>query len=274
METGEATSESMERLRRRLLDAAQRIVERAGGVSVTLDITLDMVMKEAGVSRTSLYRAWPRKEEFEVDLLCDLAGPSWQGTAAFDEETILLARNVVAERLELLQTSGGREQLLREIVRRAANQNFSALVASAQWRTYVALTATILSMPDEDRRTRVRDSLQQAEAVFIQHMAVFYEGMSAILGYRLREPDLGFERLAAVGAAVVEGLGLRQLISAATVDAPLILEGPNGPEEWSLAAYGFFGVINQMIEPDPGYDVTTALTDYLKSLAQQEVSSE
>jgi AcrR family transcriptional regulator len=57
-------------------------------------LALDEVIKEAGVARTSVYREWRTKDEFYLDLLCDMAGPSWQGTAAFDEETIKLARGI------------------------------------------------------------------------------------------------------------------------------------------------------------------------------------
>ena len=141
-------------------DAAQRLVERDGGLTVSLEhLGLDKVIREAGVSlMTSVYREWTNKDAFYVDLLCDMAGPSWQGTAAFDEKTIQLARDVVAEHFDQLQEGReGRRQVLKEAVRRAAKQNFDAVVASAQWRTYVALTATVLSQSIEvESRNRVQ----------------------------------------------------------------------------------------------------------------------
>ena len=262
-------SETIDRLRRRLLDVATELVEGAGGISVALDITLDTVMKAAGVSRSTMYRAWERKEEFELDLLCTLAGPTWQGTAAFDAETIALARTLVAGRLDLLHTPDGRWRLLRETIRQAANRNYEAVVHSAQWRSYVALTATVVTMSKEANRERVKQSLQDAENVFIDRMAVFYEDMAIIFGLRLRDHDMTYHRLAAVGAAIVEGLGLRQLLASEAVNTPLTIEGPDGPEQWSLAAYGYYNAISGLIELDPDYDFNTALTTYLTKLAER-----
>jgi hypothetical protein len=81
-----------------------------------------------------------------------------------------------------------------------------------------------------------------------------------------------YETLAAVGASVVEGLALRQVLVPEVVNKPIIIEGPDGPEEWHLAALGFFGVLEQSIEPDPDYDFSIALSTYLKQLAEREAS--
>lgn len=259
-------------LKRRVLDTAMRLVEEAGGLRVSLEhLALDHVIREAGVSRTSVYREWPSKDAFYLDLLCELAGPSWQGTAAFDEETIKLTRDVVAERLHLLGTPDGRWRLIREAVRQAARQNFLAVVDSTQWHTYVTLTATAMSLPDEAQE-RVRASLHAAESVFVSRMSNFYEDMSVVLGFTLKKPIHSFETLAAVGASVVEGLGLRHVLMPALVDKVITLEGPEGPEDWHLAALGFLGVLEQVIELDPDYDPTTALPKYLKRLAEREAA--
>lgn len=260
-------------LRRRMLDAAQRLVEQAGGLSVHLgNLPLDRVIKEAGVARTSVYREWDNKEAFYLDLLSDLAGPGWQGTAAFDEETIKLARNVVADRLDQLQTPGGRRRVLEEAVRQGARQNFGAVVASTAWRSYVTLTATLLSSPEETRR-RIQESLQAAEQVFLERMSDFYADMTVILGLRLRSHVKSFQTLAAVGASVVEGLGLRQMLIPDVVNAPVLVEGPDGPEEWHLAALGFLGILDALVEPDPAYNYPEALATYLKRLAEREAAA-
>jgi len=261
-------------LRRRMLDAAQRLVEQAGGLSVSLEnLSLDVVIKEAGVSRTSVYREWRNKEAFYVDLLCNLAGPNWQGTAAFDEETIRLVRDVVAERLDLLQTLEGRRQVMLEAIRQGAEQNFRAVVTSTQWRTYVALTATVLSMPtDDEARARVQEALQTSESTFIDRMASFYEDMGVIIGFRLRPHVDSFSTLAAAGASVVEGLGLRRILIPDVVEKTLSLPGPNGDEEWHLAALGFLGIIDQLVEMTPDYAFTIALPQYLKRLSDREAT--
>lgn len=255
-------------LRRRMLDAAQELVEEARGLTVSLEhLSFEEIIKRAGASRSSVYRLWPRKEDFYIDLICELAGPSWQGTSAFDQGTITVAGTVVAERLDMLQTPEGRRCVMREAVRQGARQNFQAIVTSTQWRTYVALTATILSMPDNEVRQRVKAALQNAEREFIRRMVLFYEDMAVILGLRLRPPFESFVSLAAAGAAVVEGLGLRQLIMPEAVNQTFFLPGTNGPEEWTMPALGFLAIIEMYVEIDPDYSYEEALPEYLKRLS-------
>lgn len=266
--SGAGGGEETSGLRRRMLDAAQRLVEEDGGLTVSLEnLGMDRVIKEAGVSRTSVYREWSNKEAFYVDLLCDLAGPSWQGTAAFDEETIELARNVVAENLEDLTTPVGRERLISEVIRVAAKRNFDAITVSTQWRTYVALTATALSLPESESRERVQQALQSAEQRFLGNMSQFYDDMATVLGYKLRAHVDSYETVAAVGGSIVEGLALRQILVPDVLARPVIVPTPDGSVEWHLAAISFFHLILGMIEPDPEYEPSAALVDYLKRLA-------
>lgn len=260
-------------LRRRVLDAAQAMVERAGGLSVSLDrVSMEQAIREARVPRASAYREWPNKAAFQLDLLCDLAGPSWQGTAAFDEETIRLARDVVAERLDQLATEAGRRAVLRETVRQAAEQNFRAVTTSPQWRSYVTISATVLSFESPDDQERVLTALRTAEATFIARMARFYEDMGLMLGFRLRPWAPSFETLAAVGASVVEGLGLRNLIAPGIVAQQIDFDSDN-TRPWSIAAVGFYSVLDQFVEPIQDYDFPSALAGYLKRLSEREAST-
>ena len=251
-------------LRRTVLDAALAMVERAGGLQASLEhLSLEQVIKESGVPRASAYREWPNKAAFHLDLMCELAGPNWQGTAAFDADTIRVAMAVVADRLHLLHTPQGRRAVLMDAARQGAEQNFRTVTTSAQWRSYVTLSATLLSLPEQSDRDRVRTALEEAERTFIGRMARFYEVMAIILGVRLRPWVPSFLHVAAAGAAGVEGLGLRNLLTPDLVGTPLHPEGPDG-EPWSLAAVGFFAILDRMIEVDPDYDPTLALTRYLK----------
>lgn len=268
--SGSAGADDASGLRRRMLDAAQRLVEQDGGLAVSLEnLGMDRVIKEAGVSRTSVYREWANKDAFYVDLLCDLAGPSWQGTAAFDDETIELARNIVAEHLDDLTTPEGRERLIREVIRVAAKRNFDAITRSTQWRTYVALTATALSLPDDESRQRVQASLQAAEHKFLANMTRFYDDMATVLGYKLRKHVDSYETVAAVGGSIVEGLALRQILVPHILARPVMVTTSGGVEEWNLAAISFFNLMMGMIEPNADYDSSRALVDYLKRLSRQ-----
>lgn len=261
-------------LRRRMLDAGQRLVSQAGGLRISLEhLSMDGVIKEAGVPRASAYREWSSREAFQLDLLCDLAGPSWQGTAAFDEETIRLVRQIVADNLELLSTVDGRRRLLHEVVRQGAHQNFETLTSSPQWLAYVTLTGAVMSIDDDGQKERVLGALRNSEGTFIGRMGDFYEDLSIVFGFRLRRGVPNFRVVAALGAAVVEGLALRRVIAPDVVDTPVMVDGPSHQEAWHLASVGFLAVLEQMIEPVDDYDFATALPKYLNALSDREVAA-
>lgn len=260
-------------LRARMLQAAQRLVERQHGLTLSLDgVTLEQAAHEAGLSRSSMYRVWSRREDFQIDLLCSLAGPAWQGYSAFDEATIFEARKVLAEHLTLLATPDGRRAVMREAVRLAATSNFVALSQSVRWRTYVALTATADALEEEDSR-RLVEALATAEQVFNTRMSEFYGDMALALGYKLREGVSSFTEVAAAGAAVVEGLALRKLTSPSLTEVTVAIDNPPFSAEWSLAAASFLRIVEGFIVPEEDYDPSLALSRYLISFAEREAAA-
>lgn len=245
---------SLDEVERAVLDTARALLIEQRGLTVSLEhINLEILIAAAGVPRSSAFRRWHTKEEFVVDFLCDLAGPHWAGTAAFDRETIATAVQVVQENIQLLTDSvEDRARLVAEVVRCAAEQNYRAVIASDEWRTYVALTATVASMADEAGRARIQAALNHAETTFIDRMANFYSVMSGFLGFRLKEP-FTYWHLAATGAAVVEGLSLRRTVGVTRVDEPLAITTDGQTKQWALAAAGFKAVLDSMIEIDPDF---------------------
>lgn len=258
--------------RQQMLDAASTALSEAG-LTVSLEhLSYEAVIQRADVSRSAAYRIWATKEEFFEDLICELAGPKWQGTAAFDQETIDLAIRTVALRAEQLTDPQGRLDALLEACRVGAERNFRALAELPQWRTYVALNATVLSMPNSDLRGRVQARLRDAEAMFLANMADFYRRMAGYLGYRMRPMYEGdFVVLAAVGAAVVEGLGLRRIVSPDLVAMTYRIApfGSSVASDWSVPAIGFTSVLVSMVEPDPDFDDGSigALREWLEDAA-------
>ncbi len=256
MDAGRRRRLSLEEVEQRVMAKARELlIGETGGLTVSLDhINLEVIIAEAGVPRSSAHRRWPTKDDFVVDFLCDIAGPNWFGTAAFDVETIRKAIRVVQERAELLGTEEGRSIILHEAVRVAAKQNFDAIVTSSEWRTYVALTATVISIPDEQVRNKILTKLREAEMTFIDRMTTFYAGMSTVLGFRPK-PPYTFRHLAAAGAAIVEGLSLRRIVNLELVTEPLKMPNHDGggTTEWTLAAAGFLAIIESMIESNPDH---------------------
>lgn len=265
-----------EEVRRLMLDAAREIVDEGGGLTVSLErFGFEEVARRAGVSRSTAYRAWGSKDQFDLELLRDLIGPNWHGTGAFDQKTMELASQTVAENLDMLKTVEGRRQLLLELIRVGAKRNFDTITASTQWRNYVALTATVISTGRNrpEFRDDLRQTLGDSETHYVGVMASFYADLSVILGFRLKRPHTEFTRLASMGAAIAEGLALRQIIAPEFVEQTVVIDHGDGPKEWSLPALGFLAVLEQLVEMTPDYDPEGALIEYLKRVSSRPPSA-
>lgn len=253
--TGRRPRLSLDEVEGLVMDKARELlIGESGGLTVSLEhINLEVIIAEAGVPRSSAHRRWPTKDQFVIDFLCDIAGRNRAGTAAFDEETVRVAVRVVQEHVELLSSPEGRRSVLLETIRIATKRNFDALVTSSEWRTYVALTATVISIPDEAVRTTIKTKLRQAETKFFDNLTHFYSGMSTMLGFRAK-PPYDFRHVAAAGAALVDGLSLRNIINVDLVSEPLELPAPDGSiKTWTLAAAGFMAILDSMVELDPNH---------------------
>ncbi|MEJ7648286.1 MAG: hypothetical protein WKF57_04420 [Nakamurella sp.] len=259
---------SQANVQERLLDTGSRMVAGAG-LTVGLDhLRYEEVIVHAGVSRSAAYRCFPNKDAFHARLLCTLADSSWAGVAAFDAQTISVAVRTVVRRRAELETPAGRSAVMMDACRLAAERNFCSLVTSPGWRTYIALNAALLSMPDGAVRTDLAAALSSAETKFIDLMASFYRAMGKVIGMRLR-PEFGddYRSMAALSAAVLEGLGLRHVLNPGVTSvrfatAPFDIGGPDSAAAgtdgadtgWSLGAIGYAAIISSMSEPDPDWE--------------------
>src|SRR5665811_621178 len=93
----------------RVLHAAMAMVNRTG-LTVSLDhISFEDVIRDADVSRSSVYRRWPYKDLFFSDLVKELAKDA---TPAIINAELQLMRRVVAEQLAWLETHEHRHGLV------------------------------------------------------------------------------------------------------------------------------------------------------------------
>lgn len=259
-----------DKVRDLMLEEARRMVATLGMTASLEDLSMEDVIAAAGVPRGSVYRIWPYRDDFIGDLLVRMAGPDWFGTAALDMETLDLVVRTLAQH-DRFDTPKDRRRAVLKAVRLAAERNFSFLANSADWKVYIALIATSGGSGDPKIRSRVADALARSDARFTTEMAKFYELVSRFLGLRLRD-SYTFEHLAVAGAAVVEGLALRRLLVETADETAaqeptgtedplarlriLVTESLPGPstgedDKWSLAALGFLGVLDRLIEPAP-----------------------
>jgi AcrR family transcriptional regulator len=239
---------------RRMLQTAMAMVNRTG-LTVSLDhISLEEVIREADVSRSAVYRRWPYKDLFFSDLVKELARSA---TPTIVDEEYALIRRIVTERLDWLDTPERRHGLVIELIRQLALLDFETLHGSAQWRTYLALHATFLSLADGQLRDQVGEALAQSERDHRARVAKAWEFVTELFGYRLR-PELGasFETLAALLDAAMRGLVI-QALSEPELSAQRAKASPFGAldeDEWSLAALGAASIASAFLEPDPAID--------------------
>jgi len=236
---------------RRMLRAAVRMISGTG-LTVSLDhISLEEVIREADVARSTVYRRWPHKDLFFSDLVRELARTATPTLLA--EEQQLISR-IVARRPDWLETAELRQALVAELFRELSLLDFEALSASPGWRTYVALHAAFMSLTDGELRRQVQAALGQSEREHLARVAAAWEYLTGLLGYRLR-PGLGatFADLAALLDATMRGLvtmadSLPELVSQRAAGAAF---GDAGPAAWSLPAVGLAGIAYAFVEPDP-----------------------
>jgi AcrR family transcriptional regulator len=235
----------------RMLQAAVAMVNRAG-LTVSLDhISLEEVIRDADVSRSAVYRRWPYKDLFFSDLVKELARSA---TPTIVDEEYALIRRIVTERLDWLDTPELRHGLVVELIRQLAVFDFETLHGSAQWRTYLALHATFLSLADGQLRDQVGEALAQSERDHRTRVAQAWQFLAGLFGYRLR-PELGatFETVAALLDASMRGLVIQALAEPelACRRAKASPFGAAAEDVWSLAALGGASIATAFLEPDP-----------------------
>ena len=239
-----------------MLRAAMAMVNRTG-LTVSLDhISFEDVIRDADVSRSSVYRRWPYKDLFFSDLVKELAKDA---TPAIINAELQLMRRVVAEHLAWLETPELRHGLVIELCRQLALLDFQTMYGSAEWRTYIALHATFMSLADGELRDQVQLSLAQSEKDRTARIAQAWEQLAGLFGYRLR-PELGttFETMATLLSATMRGLIIMAL-SAPEIAAHRAQASPfgaAGQDEWSMAAMGMASIASAFLEPDQAIEWT------------------
>lgn len=240
---------------RRMLDTAVGMVNEAG-LTVSLEhISLEEVIREAGVARSAVYRRWPYKDMFFSDLLRELATAAAPASVAGRETGHAALAEIAAERLDRLETPEGRRAVLLELIRR--EPDFARVHRSAEWRTYLALHATFLGLPDGALRADVQAALTASERGFATRIAAAWQEWAELFGFRMR-PALGtgYDALASLVSAHFRGLVLMSPTSPDIAGAHIHADpfGTGETAHWSLRSVALAGVALTFLEPDP--DIT------------------
>lgn len=236
----------------RMLDAGVRFVADQG-LSLSLEhLSMEELIQAAGVSRASSYRRWPTKDLFAADLLLKLAMatelsgdiPGLPGALAAIPE----------EAFASLDTEQGRRNAVVEVLRVVMDTDFLAMLRSADWRSYIALRAAHIGLPDGELRVRVADALSQTERRFTGTRAAAFEVLAELAGYRLRRPDpQAWQRLSLTVGAVATGMLIRGYSDPEAVigTSELAAFGCTIPAHWSTSTLASVGILLDAVEPDP-----------------------
>lgn len=225
------------------------------GLTVSLDhIRLEDVIREAGVARSAVYRRWPHKDQFLGDLLLELAKASApRSFASSRTATFLIKRTLLAE-LDRVRDPAHRMQLAVELVRQTAEEDFKHIYESSDWRTYLSLTVTFISLPPGRLREQVAEALAASERRFTVNMAAGYRVISELLGLRLRHDWVNFETIAQLANGMMRGLVVKALAAPELVDRRSTGRLFDVDGEWSLPALGLAGILTAYVAPDGEWD--------------------
>jgi hypothetical protein len=128
------------------------------------------------------------------------------------------------------------------------------LLGSTEWRTYLALHATFLSVADEELRNDLQAALAKSERGFIGRISDSWEQLAGLLGYRLRPEVQGsFEMIASLASATLRGLVIMAL-STPEIASRRVQARPFGAAqtaEWSQVALTAASIAFAFLEPDP-----------------------
>ncbi len=239
---------------RRMLAAATGMVNRAG-LTVSLDhLSFEDIIREAGVSRSAVYRHWPYKDLFFSDLVIELARDA---TPPIIARELGLIQQILADRQDWLATAQLRHGLVIELFRQLALFDFEAIYGSAAWRTYLALHATFLSLADGELRDQVQAALAESERRRTAQIASAWQRLAGLFGYRLRlELGITYETVATLLTASLRGLVIQALSEPGLVTRRVQARpfGAAAQEQWSLPALGLASIASACLEPDPSVE--------------------
>src|SRR5690606_9252746 len=131
---------------------------------------------------------------------------------------------------------------------------------SIERRTYLALHATLLSLPDGDLPQQVHELLSNSEQEQIAGLAGFFEQVSILVGCRLRQGMGSFADVARLITAAIRGMVVMAPANPA-LSTHRVHANPFGAPKaaaWSQPALAMASIVTAFLEPDPAVEFDDA----------------
>jgi AcrR family transcriptional regulator len=201
---------------------------REHGLPLGLEhLSMEDVIRDAEVSRTTFYRLWPQKDQFTGDLIVELAKEAIPTDNTEGAATTTLIKDLVLPRLEEMRDPGTRWHLVTDLLAAASAPDFehtSALIG--QWRTYFALIVMTMNLPDGEVRETARREIGNSEDVYRNRLVGNFSLLMRLFGIRLRtQAGTTLDDVADLLIAMNRGLVLRNRAATPSPSSGLVALG-------------------------------------------------
>jgi len=244
-------------LRRLMIDEGIKLMVddgMHGGENVTIARVIDRIVASGNdpVTKGSVLgkdRLWPSQRAFQLEVQETFA--SQIGELGVTRGGTSEAAAAVLEGADLT-TNGGRADAVRELCRLAGRASFEGILASREWRIWLAIWATAMTTDDE---LEVGAAIREGEMNSITSvMESLYIPFAQVFKMRIK-PEYGNDGMlmfTLCTAALTDGLAIRMRYSSIPLDGIERLTAADGSAQpWHLFAIGFEGLVEQFFEPTP-----------------------
>jgi hypothetical protein len=253
--TARGNRHSREDLRELLLRTGRTILYEeglgSGAESLTFKRVFDRIEDDAGIRLTNasvIRRVWENQAAFQIDVLV---------TIALDESTddIELALKDIGPVFAAIDRTSPETRAagLRELCRVGGAANAKSLLRSSTWPSWISVWALAATGYPGARDHRIESALLRSYETFTEQIQRMYETLTSFLGYRLRE-EFTYRQFVIATDSLGQGYGLRVRVDNSVSEVMMRSTGPGGqPQEWTLFAVAFEGLLQQFFEIDPAW---------------------
>lgn len=248
---GRAPRRSSAQTREEMLQTAIAEIERSGLAVDFANLNLERLIRAAGVPRSSVFRIWPDRASFVVDVINRLFEPrDGEFGPGFDAKTVAVMWEVVDAHAESSSTQTERDAMLREVISAGVERNAEMLARSTAWRIYRVIFAAVINEPESEDILRLRSALREYELRFWTAMADNLAHLATAHRRRFRR-GLSAGDVAALTSTLVQGLVERAMLLPEDTNKPRVVVDDDAVTEWSLAALAIYGIVMEFTEPLP-----------------------